>query len=133
MNKNRIEGRRVVVSWHNTAKPYGLRTEVNAAVVQGSIVSLPGEASAKCVDRFQSTVKIDVPRAVMDAVLAEESAEAIVVASESVSSRRRVDPSGEEHGKSVRSKGRTWRAIVNRTILCLQAVGLVKNRHRFTR
>ena len=73
MDKNRIEGRRVVVSWHNTAKPSGLRTEVNAAVVQGSIVSLPGEASAKCVDRFQSTSKIDASHAVMYVVLAEES------------------------------------------------------------
>lgn len=132
MNKNRIEGRRGVVSWHNTAKPLGSRTEVNAAVVQGSIVSLPGEASAKCVDRFKSTVKIDAPRAVMYVVLAEESAEAIVVAPESVSSRRRVDPSGEERGKSVRSKGRTWRAIVYRISLCLQAAGFVKNRRCYT-
>ena len=48
MNKNRIKGRRVVMSWHNTAKSFGSHTEVNAAVVQGSIVFLPGEASSTC-------------------------------------------------------------------------------------
>ena len=108
MDKNRIEGRRGVVSWLNTAKPLGSRTEVNAAVVQGSIVFLPGEASTECVDRFQSTDKIDASHAAMYVVSAEESAEAIVVASESVSSRRRVNPSGEDYGKLWRSKGRTW-------------------------
>jgi len=108
MDKNRIEGRRGVVSWLNTAKPIGSRTEVNAAVVQGSIVFLPGEASTECVDRFQSTDKIDASHAAMYVVSAEESAEAIVVASESVSSRRRVNPSGEDYGQLWRSKGRTW-------------------------
>jgi len=43
MNKNRIEGRRGTTSWHNTAKSSGLPVEVNAVVVQGSIVPLPGE------------------------------------------------------------------------------------------
>jgi hypothetical protein len=43
MNKNRIEGRHGTTSWHNTAKSSGLPVEVNAAVVQGSIVQLPGE------------------------------------------------------------------------------------------
>jgi len=43
MNKNRIEGRYGTTSWHNTAKSSGLPVEVNAAVVQGSIVPLPGE------------------------------------------------------------------------------------------
>jgi len=33
MNKNCIQGRRVVVSWHNTAKPRDSRAQVNAAVV----------------------------------------------------------------------------------------------------
>ena len=45
MNKNRIEGRHGTTSWHNTAKSSGLPVEVNAAVVQGSIVQLPGEIS----------------------------------------------------------------------------------------
>jgi len=40
MNKNRIKGRRVAVSWHHTAKPFGSHTKVNAAVVQGSIECL---------------------------------------------------------------------------------------------
>ena len=43
MDKNRIEGRHGTTSWHNTAKSSGLPVEVNAAVVQGSIVQLPGE------------------------------------------------------------------------------------------
>ena len=59
MNKNRIEGRHGTTSWHNTAKSSGLPVEVNAAVVQGSIVQLPGEISP--------------------AQAAEKSAEAIVV------------------------------------------------------
>ena len=107
MDKNRIEGRRDAVSWHNTAKPIGSRTEVNAAVVQGSIVLLPGEASTECVDRFESTDKIGAPHAVMCVVSVEESAEAIVVASESASSRRsRLAGSGEDCGQPWRLKGR---------------------------
>jgi len=43
MNKNRIEGRRGAMSWHNTAKSSGMPVEVNSAVVQWSNVSLPGE------------------------------------------------------------------------------------------
>jgi hypothetical protein len=43
MDKNRIEGRYGTTSWHNTAKSSGLPVEVNAVVVQGSIVLLPGE------------------------------------------------------------------------------------------
>jgi hypothetical protein len=43
MNKNRIEGRYGATSWHNTAKSIGLPVEVNAEVVQGSNVFLPGE------------------------------------------------------------------------------------------
>jgi hypothetical protein len=43
MNKNRIEGRRDRASWHNTAKPFGWVSEVNAAVVRGRTASLPGE------------------------------------------------------------------------------------------
>ena len=43
MNKNHIEGRHDAVSWHNTAKPFGLVVEVNVAVVRGSNAFLPGE------------------------------------------------------------------------------------------
>ena len=43
MDKNRIEGRHGTTSWHHTAKSSGLPVEVNAAVVQRSIVQLPGE------------------------------------------------------------------------------------------
>jgi hypothetical protein len=45
MNKNRMEGRYGTTSWHNTVKSSGLPVEVNAAVVQGSIVPLPGDIS----------------------------------------------------------------------------------------
>ena len=106
MNKNRIEGRRAVVSWHNTAKPFGSRTEVNAAVVQGSIVFLPGEVSMDCETWLQSAAHCFAPRAVMPVVSFEKSAESIVVVSEPVSSRHPLGV-GEECGKSVRSKART--------------------------
>ena len=43
MDKNRIEGRYGTTSWHNTAKSSGLPVEVNAVVVQESIVPLPGD------------------------------------------------------------------------------------------
>jgi hypothetical protein len=86
MNKNRIEPERSgdsppaercrqrrygTTSWHNTAKSSGLPVEVNAAVVQGSIVSLPGEISPAQAD--------------------EKSAEAIVVGETS--------RSGDAHSK----------------------------------
>jgi hypothetical protein len=45
MNKNRIEGRHGASRGHNTAKSSGLPVEVNAAVMQGSIVQLPGDIS----------------------------------------------------------------------------------------
>ena len=48
MDKNRIRGRRGATSWHNTAKSFGLPAEVNAAAMQGSGVSLPGEISTTC-------------------------------------------------------------------------------------
>ena len=43
MDKNRIKGRHGTTNWHNSAKSSGLPVEVNAVVVQGSIVPLPGE------------------------------------------------------------------------------------------
>lgn len=43
MDKNCIEGRYGMMSWHNTAKSTGMSVEVNAAVVQQSNVFLPGE------------------------------------------------------------------------------------------
>ena len=45
MDKNRIEGRHGVMSWHHIAKSTGLPVEVNVAVVQGSNAFLPGEIS----------------------------------------------------------------------------------------
>jgi hypothetical protein len=45
MDKNLIKGRRDEVSWHNTAKPFGLAAEVNEAVVRGRTAFLPGEIS----------------------------------------------------------------------------------------
>ena len=43
MNKNRIEGRHGASRWHNTPKASGMCVKVNAAAVQWSNVSLPGE------------------------------------------------------------------------------------------
>ncbi len=43
MDKNRIEGRHGAMSGHNTTKSSGMPVEVNAAAVQRSNVSLPGE------------------------------------------------------------------------------------------
>jgi hypothetical protein len=86
MDKNYIEGRRRLVSWHNTAKPFGSSAQVNVVVVQGSTVFLPGEASFACLVWFKSTVKGKAMRVVMFALSSEESAESIVVASEPVSS-----------------------------------------------
>jgi len=43
MDKNPIKGRREEASWHNTAKPFGLVSEVNGAVVRGRTALLPGE------------------------------------------------------------------------------------------
>ena len=57
MNKNRIKGRRGLESWHHTANPFGLSTEVNTAVMQGSIERLPWEASMVGIGWFQSTAK----------------------------------------------------------------------------
>ena len=45
MDKNRIEGRHGASRWHNTPKTSGMPVEVNAAAVQRSNVSLPGEIS----------------------------------------------------------------------------------------
>ena len=74
MNKNYIEGRCVVMSWHNTAKSFGSHVEVNAAVVQGSTVFLPGEASSPFLAWFQSTDESKEAVAVMPLISNEESA-----------------------------------------------------------
>ena len=88
MDKNYIKGRRRLVSWHNTAKPFGSPAEVNVAVVQGSTVFLPGEASMGGIGRFQSTAQTNALVAGMSQVApVEESAEGIVFLSEPVSSQ----------------------------------------------
>ena len=43
MDKNPIQGRPGQVSWHNTAKPFGLARQVNGAIVRGRTAFLPGE------------------------------------------------------------------------------------------
>ena len=92
MNKYRIEPERSgdsppaqrcgqrrygTTSWHNTAKSSGLPVEVNAAVVQGSIVPLPGEPERSGDSRRQ----------ISPARAAEKSAEAIVVGETSRSAK----------------------------------------------
>lgn len=91
MNKNRIQGRRGLGSWHHTANPIGSSTEVNAAVVQGSIEGLPREASVSCAVWLRSANKDSAVRSVMPALNPEESAESIVVVSEPVSRLCLVD------------------------------------------
>ena len=71
MDKNRIEGRHGAMSGHNTTKSSGMPVEVNAAAVQWSNVSLPGEA---CIGKP-----------------VQESAEAIVV--------EETSRSAKEHSK----------------------------------
>jgi len=84
MDKNRIKGRHGTSRWHNTPKASGLVTvEVNAAVVQGSIVPLPGEISP--------------PRG------GEKSAEAIVVEETS----RSAELHSKVAGGLTSTKGRT--------------------------
>lgn len=90
MDKKCIQGRRRLVSWLHTAKPFSSSTEVNAIVVQGSTVFLPGEASLPCLVRFQTTEKEQAALSVMSVLSDEESAEAGVVVMQSASSRRRV-------------------------------------------
>jgi hypothetical protein len=71
IDKNRIEGRHGASRWHNTPKTSGMAVKVNAAAVQRSNVSLPGEiCTGKPV---------------------QESAEAIVI--------EETSRSANEHGK----------------------------------
>lgn len=108
MDKKCIQGRRRLVSWLHTAKPFGSSAEVNATVVQGSIVFLPGEVSMEGVTWLQSAVYCFAPRVVMPVVSIEKSAESIVVVSESVSSQSASSlVHGEECGQPFRSKART--------------------------
>lgn len=109
MNKNRIEGRRAAVSWHNTAKPSGSPTQVNAAVVRGSFTLLPGEASENRAGGFRSTRRTGAALAERRVPWeAEESAEGIVVAApRDASSRRRVTRPVKEAQDSNAMKART--------------------------
>ena len=77
MDKNCIEGRHGVMSWHNTTKSSGMPVEVNAAAVQQSNVSLPGEISP--------------------AQAAEKSAEIIVIEETSRSAKLHSKVAGETH------------------------------------
>jgi hypothetical protein len=120
MDKKCIQGRRRLVSWHHTAKPFSSSAEVNVIVVQGSTVFLPGEASLPSFVWFQSTGEDEAAVAEMSLLSNEESAEGIVVASEPVSSRR-VLRGDEECGQRLRSKARTGGAVNDRQSLCLQA------------
>ncbi len=95
MDKNRIEGRYGTTSWHKTAKSSGLPVEVNAAVVQGSTVSLPGEI---CRERS-----------------GQKSAEAIVVVEMSRSALAHVKETGgltRRRAELVGSVLTAWRTVV---------------------
>jgi hypothetical protein len=80
--------------------------EVNHGVVYRNSVFLPGEASLPSVVRFKTTAKNDAASAAIPALSSEESAEAIVVAVDPVSSRASLGVD-EERGQPLRSKGRT--------------------------
>ena len=75
MNKNRIRGRRGLVSWHNTAKPVVSAPEVNAGVVWRRSALLPGEACPT----WRPVFGRGAPWPAMVRVIGQESAEAIVV------------------------------------------------------
>ena len=60
MDKNRIEGRHGAMRGHNTPKSSGMPVEVNAAAVQQSNVSLPGEISwAKAREKSAEVIVIE--------------------------------------------------------------------------
>ena len=80
--------------------------EVNCEAVHRNNVFLPGEASPPCIVRFKAIIRDDAALAAMSALRGEESAESIVVASESVSNCYPLG-TGEERGKALRSKART--------------------------
>jgi hypothetical protein len=75
MDKNRIEGRHGAPRWHNTPKASGMPVEVNAAAVQWSNVSLPGEISvAKAVEKSAEAIVIgETSRGLEDARLNYET------------------------------------------------------------
>ena len=64
--------------------------EVNHGVVYQNSVFLPGEASLPGFVRFKTTAEDGAALSEMSMLRSEESAESIVVVSESVSNRRRV-------------------------------------------
>jgi hypothetical protein len=89
---------------HSEAR--GSVSEVNHGVVHRNSAFLPGEASLPCSVWFQPTSKDGTALAAMRVLSSEESAESVVVVSESVSSPRPMGD-GEECGQSLRSKART--------------------------
>ena len=100
MDKNRIEGRHGTTSWHNTAKSSGLPVEVNAAVVQESIVPLPGEPERSGDGRRQICRERS----------GQKSADAIVVGETSRSAYEHVKVAGG----LTSTKGRTEWGYPNR-------------------
>jgi hypothetical protein len=62
MDKNRIEGRHGASRWHNTPKATGMPVEVNAAAVQWSNVSLPGDISlSKDGEKSAEAIVVEEP------------------------------------------------------------------------
>ena len=99
-NRNLIRGRSGPVSWHNTAKPFVSSRKVNQAVVWRRAALLPGEICPTGRPGFGR----GAPGSVMDRVIGQKSAEAIVVAT----SRGLKDArSNNDTGTLVKAKGRT--------------------------
>ena len=95
MEKNRIEGRHGASRWHNTPKASGMPVKVNAAAVQWSNVSLPGEI---CRERS-----------------GQKSADAIVVGETSRSAQMHVKMAGGLTRRRAEPTGgvlTAWRTVV---------------------
>lgn len=75
MNKNHIRGRRGLVSWHNTAKPFVSAPEVNGVVVWRRSAFLPGEICPT----WRPGLGQGALRPAMVGVIGQKSAEIIVV------------------------------------------------------
>ena len=79
MDKNLIEGRSDLVSWHNTAKPFVSVREVNEVVVWWRTALLPGEWERSGHSLPQAARRASAARQICRERSGQKSAEAIVV------------------------------------------------------
>jgi hypothetical protein len=110
MNKNRIEGRHGASRWHNTPKTSGMAVKVNAAAVQWSNVSLPGEI---CRSRRPLTAGASEAERLEQEW--QKSADAIVVEETSRSARLHSKVAGgltRRRAEPIGSVLTAWRTVV---------------------